>query len=120
MNARLAAMPDGAYVRPWPLHPQPLPGEALSSWLARICELYPHIRPSDLLADLDIDCAVGDLDRYTPEPILVELAGRGAVPVERVRMMTLAGWTPWLLEQIKTIHSLNLTKTLKHKKFTNT
>ncbi|WP_155288467.1 MULTISPECIES: hypothetical protein [Nocardiaceae] len=31
MNARLAAMPDDAYVRPWPLHPQPLPGEALSS-----------------------------------------------------------------------------------------
>lgn len=98
MNARLAPMPDDAYVRPWPLHPQPLPGEALSSWLARICELYPHIRPSDLLADLEIDCAVEDLDRYTPEPILAELAGRGAVPVERVRMMTLAGWTPWLLD----------------------
>ncbi len=98
MNARLAPMPDGAYVRPWPLHPQPLPGEVLSSWLARICELYPHIRPSDLLAELEIDCSVEDLDRYTPEPILVELAGRGAVPVERVRMMTLAGWTPWLLD----------------------
>ncbi|MDJ0361026.1 TniQ family protein [Rhodococcus sp. H29-C3] len=83
-------------IRPWPLHPAPRPGESLTSWLSRTCEVYSLTNPAHLLTGFDI--AARDLDRYTAEPILTVLAGRGAVPVERLRLMTLAGWTPWLLD----------------------
>ncbi|OZF42067.1 TniQ family protein [Rhodococcus sp. 14-2470-1a] len=96
MTARPETEPGDDRIRPWPLHPAPLPNESLTSWLSRTCEVYSLTNPAHLLTGFDI--AAHELDRYTPEPILTALAERGAVPVERLRPMTLAGWTPWLLD----------------------
>ena len=83
---------------PWPLHPQPLPGETLMSWLARTSALYSLINTADLLDGLGVDTSGVDLDRYTREPVLTALAQRGGSTAERLREMTLAGYTPWLLD----------------------
>lgn len=96
MTARPETQFGDDHIRPWPLHPAPRPGEALTSWLSRTCEVYSLTNPAHLLTGVDI--AAHDLDRHTPEPILTALARRGAVPAERLRQMTLAGWTPWLLD----------------------
>jgi hypothetical protein len=77
--------------RPWPLHPQPLPGETLSSWLARTSALYSSITAADLLDGLGLDTSGVDLDRHTPEPVLSALAQRSTCTAERLREMTLAG-----------------------------
>ncbi len=82
----------------WPLHPQPLPGETLMSWLARTSRLYSLIGTADLLDGLGVDTSGVDLDRYTPEPVLSALAQRSTCTAERLREMTLAGGTPWLLD----------------------
>ena len=83
---------------PWPLRPQPLPGETLMSWLARTTALYSLINTADLLDGLGVDTSGVDLDRYTREPVLTALAQRGGSTAERLREMTLAGCTPWLLD----------------------
>ena len=83
---------------PWPLRPQPLPGETLMSWLARTSALYSLINTADLLDGLGVDTSSVDLDRHTPEPVLSALAQRSTCTAERLREMTLAGCTPWLLD----------------------
>ncbi len=54
--------------RRWPLHPQPRPGEALTSWLGRLAAIYGlpvrqllrhNLGTASALLD---DAAVGDLD----------------------------------------------------------
>lgn len=88
-------------VRRWPLHPQPGPLEALSSWLSRLAELYEMPVP-DLLHNLGlIDLPVpADLDVDPPMAILTALAERTGVHLARLRSMTLAGWVPWLFDVI--------------------
>lgn len=86
----------------WPLHPQPGPLEALSSWLARLTGLY-HLSVSDLLTgNLGL---VGftvpeDLDHDPPAAMLAALADRTGVDFARIRATTLAGWRPWLLDAL--------------------
>ncbi|MFJ9713373.1 TniQ family protein [Streptomyces sp. NPDC101234] len=88
--------------RRWPLHPQPGPLEALSSWLGRIAEVYEMpvhellrhnlglVGPS-LSADLDID---------PPMTMLAALGEKTGVDLARLRSMTLAGWVPWLFDTV--------------------
>jgi hypothetical protein len=86
----------------WPLHPQPGPLEALSSWLARIADLY-HMPVANLLTgNLDL---VGltvpdDLDHDPPAAMLAALADRTGVDLALIRATTLAGWRPWLLDTL--------------------
>jgi hypothetical protein len=85
----------------WPVHPAPLPGEALSSWLRRIADRYT-VSPDDLATDLGH--ALGgqeDLDRCPPAGFARELARRTGVDVHRIRRMSLSGWAPWLLDQVE-------------------
>ncbi|WP_230594206.1 TniQ family protein [Rhodococcoides fascians] len=91
------ALDHSAYP-PWPLRPQPLPGETLMSWLARTSALYSLINTADLLDGLGFESPGVDLDRHTPEPVLSALAQRSTCTAERLREMTLAGCTPWLLD----------------------
>ncbi|WP_241256830.1 TniQ family protein [Rhodococcus sp. KRD162] len=91
------ALDHSAHPR-WPLHPQPLPGETLTSWLARTSEQYSSITAADLLDGLGLETSGVDPDRYTPEPVLDALAQKGICTAERLREMTLAGCTPWLLD----------------------
>lgn len=83
----------------WPLHPQPAEGESLSSWLSRVARCY-HMELQDLL---EHDLGHGrsdDLDRAPPAALLDTLARRSGLAPERLRGMTLAGLTPWLLDSV--------------------
>jgi hypothetical protein len=82
-----------------PLHPRPLPHEALSSWVDRIARAYGLGCDQFLRAAFDTDPAPdgGALDIDGSSPSLVAaLAERTGVSAERVRAMTLAGYAPEL------------------------
>jgi len=88
--------------RRWPLHPQPGPLEALSSWLARLAALYEMpvhdlLRHNLGLIDLDLP---PDLDLNPPMEMLAALAERTGVGLAQLRSMTLAGWVPWLFDTL--------------------
>jgi hypothetical protein len=83
----------------WPLHPPPAAGESLSSWLSRVARCY-RMALEDLLAhDLGHE-RLDDLDLNPPAPFLDRAARRSGLAPERVRAMTLAGCTPWLLDRV--------------------
>jgi len=94
--------------RHWPLHPPPCEGEALTSWLNRLAEVYgmsveelvrhglapPGLdRPDHLTSVLDLD---------PPAGLLAALAERTGVPLDQLRHMTIGGWVPWLLDTLDT------------------
>ncbi|MEW2386314.1 TniQ family protein [Micromonospora sp. NPDC047707] len=86
----------------WPLHPPPGPLEALSSWIARLAELYQLPVTELLTGNLGL---VGltvpdDLDHDPPTAMLTALADRTGVDLARIRATTLAGWRPWLLDTL--------------------
>ena len=83
----------------WPLHPAPREGEALSSWLNRVAACY-RMDVHELLAhDLGHD-HLDDLDTEPPLSLLTMIAQRSGVELERLRLMSLAGWVPWLLDSL--------------------
>ncbi|MBT2538480.1 TniQ family protein [Arthrobacter sp. ISL-69] len=86
--------------RRWPVHPAPLPGEALSSWLWRIADRYDA--NLDYLAS-DLGHALDDgpegLDTCPPAGFARDLARRTGVDVYRIQRMSLSGWAPWLIDQ---------------------
>ncbi|MFB6985269.1 TniQ family protein [Streptomyces sp. NPDC056178] len=88
--------------RRWPLHPQPGPLEALSSWLGRLAELYDMpvhelLRHNLGLVGISVPA---DLDLDPPPAMLAALAEKTGVGLARLRSMTLAGWAPWLFDKI--------------------
>jgi hypothetical protein len=93
--------------RRWPLHPPPAPGEALSSWLARVAGLY-RLPPQDLLrhnlgpaSALPGDPAAADLDWDPPAAVLAALDERTGAGLPELQRMTIAGWVPWLLDTLE-------------------
>lgn len=81
----------------WPLHPVPVEGEALSSWLHRIAGCY-CMEVRDLLEhDLGHDQAV-DLDEAPPLSLLRAISQRSGIGLDRLHSMSFAGWVPWLLD----------------------
>ena len=94
-------------MQPWPMHPRPLPGEALSSWVRRlatdnVCSLrtlFAHGLEQEDFTD-------GQLDLDPPEALLWALSERTGVPVDRIRGMTVRGWTPLLIDQLKSSREL--------------
>jgi hypothetical protein len=87
--------------RRWPVRPAPLPGEALSSWVRRIADRY-DFSFYDLVSDLGH--ALGgpeDLDTCPPAGFARELSRRTGVDLHRIQRMSLAGWAPWLLDQVE-------------------
>jgi hypothetical protein len=87
-------------VRRLPLHPQPLPDEALSSWLWRLAQAYGLTPDAFIESALNLPepGQLGSLDAQAP-PILIErLAQRTGVSVERVQATTLAGYGELLFE----------------------
>ena len=90
----------------WPLHPEPAPGEALSSWLLRLAAVYGMsveqlVRHNLGAASFDlVDRNDGGLDRDPPPGVLDALHERTGVPREQVARMTIAGWVPWLVDTL--------------------
>jgi hypothetical protein len=88
--------------RRWPLHPAPTDGEALSSWLRRIAGCY-GTDIEHLGDDIGYKLGTGNLDGIdlAPAPGLIEvLAERTGVAPARLRQMSVAGWVPWLLDDM--------------------
>ena len=85
--------------RRWPLHPQPGPLEALSSWLVRLARPY-GMHVNDLLGpELGVLGHAPDLVDYDPPPeIFTALAERTGVDPAQLRAMTIPGWVPWLFD----------------------
>lgn len=44
---------------------------------------------------------IDDLDTAPPIPLLIALAQRSGIEQDRLRCMSLAGWTPWLLDSLE-------------------
>ncbi|MET8317495.1 TniQ family protein [Rhodococcus erythropolis] len=92
-------MSNGAEeVRRWPLHPQPHTGEALTSWLRRIGNLYEISNYAQLVSEIHPDIAGSDLDRDIPDAAARMLAARSTVELDQLQQMSLSGWVPWLLD----------------------
>jgi len=93
----------------WPLHSAPRPGEALSSWLTRVAALYGM--QLEELADIDLglpglgskpweSTGVDRLDIDPPAAVLDRLHRRSGVPRAQLELMSVAGWTPWLMDSL--------------------
>lgn len=81
----------------WPLHPAPIEGEALSSWLRRIAKCYDMYLDDFLEFGLgEITPTSDDLDLDPPPRLLAALTERTNVEADRLQAMTIAGWIPWL------------------------
>ena len=81
----------------WPLHPAPVEGEALSSWLHRVAACY-RMDVRDLL-DHDLGHGqVDDADTMPSPSLLTVLSQRSGIEMDRLRCMSFAGWVPWLLD----------------------
>lgn len=90
----------------WPLHPPPSEGEALTSWLSRLAEIYglsveELIRHNLVAQGRDRpDHHTSALDLNPPSGVLPALAARTGVPLDQLRHMTVAGQAPWLLDTL--------------------
>lgn len=86
----------------WPVHPAPIDGEALSSWLRRIAASYQMTVAELLEHGLGHDPqAERDLDADPPPRLLAAIGQRTNITASRLREMTLAGWAPWLLDSLQ-------------------
>jgi hypothetical protein len=83
----------------WPVHPLPLAGEALSSWLDRLALVYGYTAEDILRFDLGVGAMTSeDLDLDPPAVVMAGLSERTGVPVDRVRAMTVPGWIPLMID----------------------
>lgn len=92
----------GAASRRLPLHPRPLPHEALSSWLDRLAAVYGLKRDRFIRSALGADPApcVAELDSGgSPPSLAAALTEQTGVPPGRIRAMTLVGYAPELMEE---------------------
>ena len=83
-----------------PLHPRPLPHEALSSWLDRVAAAYGLKRSRLLHLAFDADRVPSDRELdlgHGPPGLATALSERTGVPSERIHAMTLAGYVPKLI-----------------------
>jgi len=91
-------------IRRWPVHPVPEPGEALTSWLTRIADRYDMsvsllLRHNLGAASMLVEAAVAaDLDFDPPLALLQAISERTGNAVADLRLMTIAGWVPWLAD----------------------
>lgn len=89
------------FSRRWPVHPAPLPGEALSSWLRRIADCY-SASLDDLVWDLGhVVDRPEDLDTCPPSGFARDLARHTGVDEHLIQRMSLSGWAPWLIDQVE-------------------
>jgi hypothetical protein len=72
----------------------------MSSWLSRLADLH-GVAVEDLLGDLGFAEVSWDIDIDPPRAMLNALAQRTGVPSATLKAMTLSGWVPWLLDELR-------------------
>lgn len=86
----------------WPLHPAPIDGEALSSWMRRIAVSYQMSVPQLLEHGLGYGRQTEQQLDFAPQHDLLDLLiERTGIDQGRLRQMSLAGWTPWLIDSLE-------------------
>ncbi|WP_133676387.1 TniQ family protein [Aquamicrobium defluvii] len=84
-----------------PIHPQPLPQEALSSWLWRLADAYDMGVGEFAEAALGINRPDIELADFWPSaPLIQKLAERTGVAIGRIRAMTMAAYVPYLVDSL--------------------
>lgn len=84
-----------------PIHPQPLPHEALSSWLWRLAEAYDMGAGELAEAALGIERTGIELVDFWPSASLIQkLAERTGVAASRIHAMTMAAYVPYLMDSL--------------------
>nr|WP_276515116.1 TniQ family protein [Citrobacter freundii] len=81
------------------MHPAPIEGEALSSWINRVALCY-QMDVHDLLEHDLGHGQVDDLDTVPPLSLLTALSQRSGIKLGQLRCMSVAGWAPWLLDSL--------------------
>jgi len=82
---------------PWPVHPGPIDGEALSSWLRRIGRVYGCSVADLLKYDLGFpEVKTNELDTDPPDELLEAISAATGVPAECIERTTFAGILPSL------------------------
>lgn len=71
----------------------------MSSWLGRVAGRYGMDLRDLVRHDLGHTEAM-DLDMAPPESLLSEITRRSGVAMDRLRGMSLAGWVPWVLDDL--------------------
>jgi hypothetical protein len=85
------------------LHPVPIDGEALSSWLHRIASCH-GTDIEHLGDDMGYKLRTGnpdDIDLAPPPGMIDILTERTGVAPVRLRRMSVVGWVPWLLDDME-------------------
>jgi len=86
--------------RRWPLYRRPVEGEALSSWLGRIANIY-NLLLEDLLAyDFGYDISPHDLDLNPPHTLLKNIKERSNLSLDQIFRMTFKSWVPFIIDQL--------------------
>mgnify|MGYP002717146220 FL=1 len=84
-----------------PIHPQPMPLEALSSWLWRLADAYDMGVSEFAEAALGINRPDIELVDFWPSaPLIQKLAERTGVAAGRIRAMTMAAYVPYLVDSL--------------------
>ncbi|WP_159091756.1 TniQ family protein [Aminobacter sp. MSH1] len=84
-----------------PIHPQPLPQEALSSWLWRLADAYDMGAGEFAEAALGIQrLDIGLVDFWPSAALIKKLVERTGVASGRIRAMTMAAYVPYLLDRL--------------------
>jgi hypothetical protein len=87
----------------WPLHPKPIDGEALSSWLDRVAAVYDLFLEDLLLYDLGYEISAYDLDFNPPNTLLEIISQRSHLSFDQVYRMTFRSWVPFILDHLEPV-----------------
>ena len=85
--------------RPWPLYQQPIEGEALSSWLGRVANIYDLLLEELLTYDLGYTLSSYDLDLNPPLTLLETIEKRSHLNLNQIFRMTFKSWVPFVIDQ---------------------
>lgn len=88
----------------WPLHPTPYLNESLSSWIARIANIY-HIYFEDfLMNEFGINYESNSsyyIDLDPPLSLLTKLSQKTGITFDAIRALTAQAYTPLLIDTLK-------------------
>lgn len=85
----------------WPLHPAPVEGEALSSWLGRVASVYKLSLGELLRYDLGYDVSTYDLDLNPPVMLLENIEHRSNISLDQIHPMTFRSWVPFIIDTLE-------------------
>lgn len=86
--------------RRWPLHPKPVEGEALSSWLGRVAAIYNLPLEDILKYDLGYEISTYDLDLNPPTTLLENIEHRSNLSLDQIHHMTFRSFVPFIIDQL--------------------